>query len=336
MFQEKKEHSAHHHPDHHLHGQVLEQGDAVQLLWSEEVLHLAATLALAGWSGTGHILQKCTLLLLRHYNFSFNQNCQKMTAINRNGTMLIMILRSLVSTSPTSSWRRWEASSTTSTSKRRLLRRGRLPIKMKFQAVADKNYPHALLAGAARRDGARAHVRGGLPLGGGHHPPWRHLVLRRRQRRPHRAQVETRALSFLATRCSSPETALTCWCQSWQGSSQDWRPLQRSHNPLKNRILISQRSLKTKLSTGSSGLALSWLHPPPAGTIDHGGQKGDSLAPGDPPLLMFWWKGAHFYCINMKTLKTAQCHGSFGVSVLSVMRQQVCLFFVTFKTKARF
>ena len=83
-------------------------------------------------------------------------------------------------------------------------------IKMKFQAVADKNYPHAVLAGAARRDGARAHVRGGLPLGGGHHPPWRHLVLRWGQRRPDRAQVETKALSFLATRCSSPETALTC------------------------------------------------------------------------------------------------------------------------------
>ena len=80
-------------------------------------------------------------------------------------------------------------------------------IKMKFQAVADKNYS---LAGAARRDGARAHVRGGLPIGGANHPPWRHLVLRRRQRRPDRAQVKTKALSFLAIRCSSPGMALTC------------------------------------------------------------------------------------------------------------------------------
>ena len=80
-------------------------------------------------------------------------------------------------------------------------------IKMKFQAVDDKS---SSLAGAARRDGARAHVRGGLPLGGAHHPPWRHLVLRRRQRRPDRAQVETKALSFLVTRCSSPGMALTC------------------------------------------------------------------------------------------------------------------------------
>lgn len=156
MFQEKKEHSAHHHPDHHLHGQVLEQGDAVQLLWSEEVLHLAATLALAGWSGTGHILQKCTLLLLRHYNFSFNQNCQKMTAINRNGTMLIMILRSLVSTSPTSSWRRWEASLTTSTSKRRLPRRGRLPSsRWSFKQLLTKTI--LMLSSQVRHD-VMAHV----------------------------------------------------------------------------------------------------------------------------------------------------------------------------------
>mmetsp|Transcript_31908 Transcript_31908/g.70304 ORF Transcript_31908/g.70304 Transcript_31908/m.70304 type:complete len:204 (+) Transcript_31908:186-797(+) len=45
----------------------------------------------------------------------------------------------------------------------------------------------------ARRDGARAHVRRGLPQGHAHHPPGRDLVLRGRQHGPHPDQGVARA-----------------------------------------------------------------------------------------------------------------------------------------------
>ena len=47
----------HHHHNDHVHHQVLQQGDAVQLLGAEEVFHLAAPLALSCGGRTGKSVQ---------------------------------------------------------------------------------------------------------------------------------------------------------------------------------------------------------------------------------------------------------------------------------------